>query len=456
MCGVFGVENNKDAANIVFQGLLSLQHRGQESAGIISSDTKNNITRVHRGMGNVSYVFKPEYLAGLNGDIAVGHVRYATGGKSSLENTQPFWFDCKHGRVILAHNGNIANDKQLAFMLQKTGAIFAHSSDSEHIMHMIEREKGDLETALPKALKKLNGAYALILLQGSKMIGVRDPHGIRSLVLGKLGKSYILTSETIAVELLGGKVIKELAPGEIITIQKGKIKKSYIFDKKDKAVCVFEQVYFSMPASRVQGQEVAVSRMAMGAQLARQMKGIKADIAMPVPDSGMFAALGFAKESGIDFEQGLVRNHYMGRSFIMPTQELREHLVKMKLFPIKTSIMGKKIVLVDDSLVRGTTSKKIVKLLKDCGAKEVHLALSAPKVISPCFYGIDTPTKKELMSTRMNEKDIAEFIGAESVTFIKINNMLAAVAGNEQNKKGKCGGYCAACFTGKYPTGLKV
>ncbi|MDR0953201.1 MAG: amidophosphoribosyltransferase [Elusimicrobiota bacterium] len=321
MCGIFGIENKTNAADIVCSGLISLQHRGQESAGIAAYCHQNKFTRAFRGVGTVSAIFKPADVLYLKGNTAIGHVRYATAGKTgTLENVQPFVFDCRHGRIAMAHNGNIANDGEIAKSLQKKGALFAHTSDSEHIMHLIEHEKGSFLEALPKALKKLNGAYALIFMNGNTMIGVRDPNGIRSLVLGKMGNSYILSSETIAIEKLGAKIVRDINPGEIIIIEKGKIKKSFIFDKKEEAVCIFEQVYFSMPASIVNDKAVADARVEMGKALARQMKDIKADIVMPVPESGMFAALGFAQESKLPFELGLVRNHYMGRSFIMPTQ----------------------------------------------------------------------------------------------------------------------------------------
>ncbi|WP_424244576.1 amidophosphoribosyltransferase [Elusimicrobium posterum] len=454
MCGVFGIENHKNASAVVLTGLMSLQHRGQESAGIASYSKEHDWIRLYCGTGYVSYIFKEKDADYLRGTSAVGHVRYATAGRSgTLENVQPFVFECKHGQIALAHNGNIANDKQIADKLQKSGAIFAHSSDSEHIMHLIEREPGNLEGAIPPALKKLNGAFALIFIQGEKMIGVRDPYGIRSLVLGKKGNSYILSSETIAIELCGGKIIRDLAPGEMIVIEKGKIKKSFIYEKKKKeAVCVFEQVYFSMPASVVNDKSVAEARMDMGRALARQMKGIEADVVMPVPESGLYAAMGYAKEAGIPMELGLVRNHYLGRSFIMPTQELRENIVKLKLFPIKEKIEGKRIVLIDDSLVRGTTSKKIVKLLRETGAKEIHFVLSSPKVVSPCFYGIDTPTKQELIAHKMTTEQMRDYMGADSLTFITLDNMKCAAS----SPKKQCTGFCSACFDGKYPTGLKL
>ncbi|MDR0735186.1 MAG: class II glutamine amidotransferase, partial [Elusimicrobiota bacterium] len=303
MCGVFGVENNKNAAQIVFAGLLNLQHRGQEAAGTAVYDPKTKSIRGHVGRGTVLKAFNGAPAA-LGGSCAVGHVRYATSGKAAPQNphqnTQPFIFNTRRGQTALAHNGNIYNDKQLADELRRDGAIFAHTSDSEHIMHLIERQKGPLIRALPAALKKLNGAYALILLENGRLIGARDPYGIRPLVLGRLGKSYILSSESTAVEMCGGKVVRDIAPGEIIVIENGRIKKSFIFERKKRfAPCVFEQVYFASPASRVCGKSVAAARMEMGRALARQMKDIKADFVMPVPDSGIFAALGFAKEAGI-------------------------------------------------------------------------------------------------------------------------------------------------------------
>ncbi|MDR0646377.1 MAG: amidophosphoribosyltransferase [Elusimicrobiota bacterium] len=452
MCGVFGIENNDKAASAVFTGLLNLQHRGQEAAGTAVYNCSSKTLRGCVGAGNVLNVFNNNAAAtAISGNCAIGHVRYATSGKSSLQNAQPFIFNTKSGFIALAHNGNIYNDKQIAARLQKSGAIFAHTSDSEHIMHLVEREKGSLIEALPKALAKINGAYALIFIQDGVMTGVRDPYGIRPLVLGKLGKSYILASESVAIEMSGGEVLRDIAPGEIIAIEKGKIKKSFIFErKKNYAPCIFEQIYFASPASKVCGKTVAKARMEMGKLLARQMKDIKADVVMPVPDSGVFAALGFAKEAKIPFDMGLVRNHYMGRSFITPDQKVRENIVRIKLLPIKEKIKGKRIILIDDSLVRGTTSGKIMRLMKSCGAKEIHFALSAPPVISPCFYGIDTPTKKELIAHNMTTAQIAKFIGASNVNFITLPNLIKAAQGT------KCKTFCAACFSGKYPTGIKI
>jgi amidophosphoribosyltransferase len=450
MCGVFGVENDTDAAQTAFCGLLSLQHRGQEAAGIAVYGGTANSLKSYVGLGNVMEALGPAAMGGIKGSAAVGHVRYATSGKSSLQNAQPFVFNTKSGLVALAHNGNIYNDKELAIVLQKTGAIFAHTSDSEHIMHLIERQNGPLHKALPPALKKLNGAYALIFLKDGVLTGVRDPYGIRPLVLGKKGKSYILASETIALEMCGGTFVREIKPGEIIQIKNGRILHSFIFVKKRPAACVFEQIYFANPASRVCGKSVAAARMALGRALARKLKGIKADFVMPVPDSGMFAALGLAKELNIPFEMGFVRNHYVGRSFIMPDQKVRENIVKIKLLPVKEKIKGKEIIVVDDSLVRGTTARKILALLRECGAKKIHFVLSAPPVISPCFYGINTPTKEELIATQMKQEQIRDYTGADSLTYLDIKDLPSASGDNGRKN------FCAACFDGKYPTGIKL
>ncbi|MBT5987861.1 MAG: amidophosphoribosyltransferase [Elusimicrobiaceae bacterium] len=446
MCGIIGVENNKDSSALAYLGLFSLQHRGQESAGIVAYE-KGKIN-YYRRMGMVQNVFTGDTLNKLHGNTAIGHVRYSTAGKSHEQNAQPFFFKCKKGMVSIAHNGNLTNAKELRKNLEKEGAIFQHSSDTEVIVHLIAREKGSFEKAIEKSLKKVEGAYSLLIVYENKLIAVRDPYGFRPLVLGKKnGKTYMIASETPAIEGMGGKYLRDIKPGEMVVVEKGKLKSHQLEQpKKDLKLCVFEQVYFSRPDSIVLGRSVQQARLSMGKYLAEQMKNVKADMVAPVPDSGMFATLGFAQASGIDFQMALVRNHYVGRSFIKPTQKLREEAVKMKLFPVSGTVKGKDIILIDDSIVRGTTSKKLVKILKEAGARKVHMAISSPPIISPCFYGIDTPNRQELIAGHKTIEEIKKYIGVDSLTYLTKENLIKAAGENKYT------GFCSACFTGKYPT----
>lgn len=447
MCGIFAIENNVDSATLAFAGLITLQHRGEESAGI-TANGDGNTYNTHKAMGLVSQIFKEKVLNNLSGKVAIGHVRYSTHSESSLLNAQPFVYNCIHGNIAVAHNGNITNFEKIKNRLAKSGSIFNHTSDTEIVAHLIAENTGKTTgQIIKKSVQSLEGAFSLVFIHGNQLIGVRDSFGFRPLALGKKDNSYILASETSAIDAIGGKFIRDIKPGEIIVIENGKITESLQFTKKVKEkLCIFEQVYFSRPDSILCGRNIKDARVDMGRYLAQQMKHIKADVVVPVPDTGLFSAQGFSQYSGIDLQIGFIRNHYVGRSFIKPSQKMREITAKLKLFPIKDVINGKRIVLIDDSLVRGTTAQKIVSTLRNAGAKEIHLALSSPAVISPCFYGIDTPIKSKLIAAVKSVEEIKEFLNVDSLTFLDINNMKKA-CGN-----GKPNNFCCACFDGKYPS----
>jgi amidophosphoribosyltransferase len=445
MCGIIGVENNADAATLVAAGLMTLQHRGEESAGISISGNGN--MKSFRSMGLVSRLVNADALNKHEGTAAIGHVRYTTSAKSSLVNAQPFQIECIHGQVAVAHNGNLTNFIKLRDKLLKRGAIFNHTSDTEIFLHLIAMSKGDFPHVVAKSMEEVEGAFSLVVLRDKTLIGARDSLGFRPLALGKLGNSYIIASESAAVEVLGGKYIRDIEPGEIVVIENGKIKKTFFYKKsKKQATCIFEQVYFSRPDSIMFGQSVKEARIKMGTYLAGQMKGVKADIVMPVPDTGYFAALGFSRASGILFETGFVRNHYLGRSFIKPSQNLRDLTARLKLRPIREVVNGKDIVLIDDSIVRGTTSRRIINILKDAGAKKIHFALSCPPIKGSCYYGIDTPLKEHLIAANQSVEEIRKYLGVESLTFLKIDNLINSCKCDKGNA------FCAACFTDKYPT----
>jgi len=446
MGGVIGIAGSSEAAALAQIGLFSVQHRGQESCGIASYDTKDKTFFVHRSNGLVISGFSDETLARLKGNCAIGHVRYPTSGiKSGLHDAQPFIFDTALGDIAIALSGNIINGGAILRHMRKHGTIRQHSAETELIVHLIAQEKKPLEIALKNILPRVEGGFGAVILSKGKLIAFRDKHGIRPLVLGKAGGAYIVSSETSAIEVMGGKYIRDIKPAEMLVIENGRLKSSFYTKPGKMQNCIFEQVYLSRPDAVIRGQSVANARMEMGKCLARQMKGVKADIVMPVPDSGIFAAMGYAKESKLPFEMGLVRNHYMGRSFIKSAQNIREMVVKLKLLPIADIVNGKDIVLVDDSLVRGTTSKKLIKILRGHGARKVHFAVTSPPIIAPCFYGINTPSSKELIACTHTPAQLKEALGADSVTFITIENAAKACGG----KQGP-GGYCSSCFTGKY------
>ncbi|HUR80646.1 MAG TPA: amidophosphoribosyltransferase [Thermoanaerobaculia bacterium] len=443
-CGVFGVLGRADAANLVYLGLYALQHRGQESAGIASVNAEGRIVS-EKEMGYVADVFTQERLARLPGDTAIGHVRYSTAGGSMLCNAQPIVAWTSKGAIAVAHNGNLTNGDELRKQLEAEGAIFNSTADSEVIVHLIARSKaGDVEGALVDALSRVQGAYAIALLTPDRIFAARDPYGFRPLVLGKLEESYAISSETCAFDLIAAETVREIGAGEIIAIERQGVRVVRQARAEREARCIFEHVYFARPDSVVFGNSVADVRQRFGAQLAREHP-VPADIVVPVPDSGVFAALGYALEAGIPFQYGLVRNHYVGRTFIEPKQTIRSFGVKVKLNPVRGLVEGKRIVLIDDSIVRGTTSKKIVRMLKDSGALEVHMRISSPPTSWPCYYGIDTPERTQLIGSSHSTEEIREFIEADSLGYLSEEGMLEAVRKDDDPRSL----YCTACFTGR-------
>ena len=448
MCGIFAVSDSPNAAELSNLGLFALQHRGQESAGIVTAH--NGALVAHTGMGLVSEVMTKAVLEALPGKMAIGHVRYATTGASHLKNAQPLVFKNIHGPVAIAHNGNLTNALEIKAKLEKRGAIFQSSTDSEVIVHLVARAQGPIEDAIIESLRQVEGAYSLLFLTPTQIIAARDPHGFRPLILGQLeNKSYVLASETSALNLVKAKVIREVEPGEILVIEGPKMKSLKPFKAPPRlSRCVFEQVYFARPDSNIFGRNVQAARRELGRALAREMRGMRADIVVPVPDSGVSAALGFSDESKIPFELGLVRSHYVSRTFIKPTQELREVAVELKLAPVHETLRGKRIVLIDDSIVRGTTSRKITKSLREAGVREIHMAISSPPIVSPCYYGIDTPRAGELIANKHTIEEVRKYLEVDSLHYLSVEGMLQAAAGPQ----GDAQGYCTACFTKVYPT----
>jgi len=452
MCGIIGIENNEDAVVLTAAGLLTLQHRGEESVGITLSGKDK--MKTFKYMGLVSKIFDDEILLKkLPATNAIGHVRYTTSSKSSLTNAQPFQITCIHGNISVAHNGNITNFNEIKEMLLRKGAIFSHTSDTEILLHLIAMAKGELTDIIANSIRKLDGAFSLVILRDKTLIGARDKNGFRPLVLGKIGNSYILSSETPAIEVMGGKYVRDIEPGEIIVIENGEIKKSFIYEiSKKKNTCIFEQVYFARPDSTMFGHTVKEARIKMGEYLALQMKDIKADIVMPVPDTGYCAAIGFSRVSNMLFENGLVRNYYVGRSFIKPMQNLRDLIARFKLRPIKEVINGKEIVLIDDSIVRGTTSRRLVNILKEAGARRIHFALSCPPIINSCYYGIDTPSRSNLIAANNSIEEIRKYLDIDTLTFLTLENLIKACSFDDKKNIEEDNNFCTACFTGKYPT----
>ncbi len=441
MCSVIGIFNVPEAAKFAYYGLFSLQHRGQEAAGIASSDGK----RIHisKGRGLVTQVFDERKLSMLTGNSAVGHTRYSTAGEDSVLDAQPIFARYDLGQIAVVHNGNLTNAKLVRKELIKEGAIFQTFMDTENIIHLIARsDKEHLYDRIIEALHVIEGAYSMVILSRSKMFAMRDPYGFRPLVLGRLDSGWVVASETCAFDLIGAEYVRDVRPGELIVFEEGKEPKSIqVFEAKP-AKCIFEFIYFARPDSNVFGKNVYELRKRMGRELAKEYP-VDADMVVPVPDSGVAAAIGYSEESGIPFDLGIIRNHYVGRTFIEPTQEIRDLKVKMKLNPIKNVIKGKRLIVIDDSIVRGTTSKKIVNILKEFGAKEVHMRISAPPTTGPCYYGVDTPTKEELISSKMSVEEIKDYIGADTLAYLSIPGLLRSV-GNDQS-------YCMACFDGNYP-----
>ena len=449
MCGIFGITDHKDSARLTYLSLFALQHRGQESAGIAS--TLNRQMTSHSGMGIASDVFSDQEIEKISGYCAIGHVRYSTTGSSHIKNAQPFVSNTRHGALALAHNGNLTNALQIRKNLEGAGAIFHSSTDSEAILHLLAHNPGSFEESLIESLKIIEGAYSLLILTPDKMIACRDPHGFRPLVLGKLGDSYVVSSETTALSLIKASYVREIEPGEIVFIESGKIRSVKPFSKLPLSRCIFELVYFARPDSVVFEKSVQAVRQSLGRALAREMKGIEADLVIPVPDSGVPAALGFSRESGIPFEIGLVRSHYISRTFIKPNQEMRELAVDLKLSPVSEALKGKKIILVDDSIVRGTTSRKITKSLRISGAKEIHMAITSPPIISACYYGIDTPQSEALIANQRSIEEIKKFLDVDSLRYLSLGAMRQA-SGESGDPDSR--GFCDACFTKNYPTPL--
>jgi amidophosphoribosyltransferase len=450
-CGVFGIFRKEDAAAVVTLGLHAIQHRGQEAAGIVSYDGKQFFNERHVGLIGDTFT-KPSVLARLPGDRSIGHTRYSTTGGEGLRNIQPFFAEFSGGGFAIAHNGNITNAMTIQKELQKRGAIFASTSDSETILHLIAFSKADRIVAkFIDAIKNLEGAYSLVGMSEKKMIGARDPLGIRPLVLGKLDDAHIFASETCALDIIGAEFVRDVQPGEVVVIDNDGIKSHFPFGEKKSRFCIFEYVYFARPDSYIDNRNVYDVRKNIGLELAKE-KPVDADVIVPVPDSGTPAAIGFAQGSGIPFELGIIRNHYVGRTFIQPTDSIRHMGVKLKHNANREMIAGKRVVLVDDSIVRGTTSQKIVQMVRDAGAKEVHMRIASPPTMSPCFYGVDTPEKSKLLASRMPIEDMAAYIKADSLEFLTIDGLYRAV--REPSRNNECPQFCDACFTGEYPTEL--
>jgi len=442
-CGVFGVFNHPEASNLTYLGLYALQHRGQEGAGICSSDGKQMF--LEKSMGLVADIFSEKRLKKLPGYLAIGHNRYSTAGSSVLKNVQPIVANFALGTLALAHNGNLVNAGELRKSLEEDGAIFQSTSDSEVVVHLIAHSKGDnFPDRVIQALKKVSGAFSLLILREKELIAVRDPYGVRPLCIGQVDGAYVVASETCAFDLISAKYIRDVEPGEMVVINEHGITSYKALTSPRKAFCVFEFIYFSRPDSYIfGGQNVNEIRKEFGRQLARESM-TEADLVIPVPDSGVPAALGFSEESKIPFDFGLIRNHYIGRTFIEPKQSIRHFGVKIKLNPVRKLIEGKRIIVIDDSIVRGTTSKKIVKMLRENGgAKEVHLRISSPPTIMPCFYGIDTPTRQELIAATHDVEETRKYVTADSLSYLDIEGLLKIVP-DSQN-------YCSACFDNIYP-----
>jgi len=449
-CGVFGVFGHPEAANLAYLGLYALQHRGQESAGIVSSDGTE--LYLHRAMGEVEEIFQPTVLAELPGSLAIGHTRYSTAGDKALLNAQPIMIDCNKGKVALGHNGNLTNAAEWRRKLEHRGSIFQTNSDTEVIVHLIARSQArNLSGALGDALNQVEGAYSLLVLTQDELYAVRDPRGFRPLVLGRLplpagGEAWLVASETCAFDLLNAQYVREIEPGEMVRISRSGIESIHFAPQKPRQQCIFEHVYFARPDSIIFGRSVNESREALGRVLAREHP-VDADIVVPVPDSGVPAAVGYALESKIPFRMGLIRNHYIGRTFIEPSQAIRNFGVKLKLNPIRGLIEGQRVILVDDSIVRGTTSRKIVRMVREAGAREVHVRISCPPTISPCYYGVDTPTREELIASSNSPEEIRKFLGADSLGYVSLPALRQAVGDTE-------GKFCTSCYTGVYPTDL--
>src|SRR6478609_4638726 len=450
-CGVVAIFSHPEAEKLAYLGLHALQHRGQESAGIVSSDGLTS--RVHKAMGSVADIFTEDVLSKLHGTLAIGHTRYSTAGDSALLNAQPILVQSNKGSIAVAHNGNLVNATAIRARLESQGSIFQTSSDTEVLVHLIALSKEHtLPEAMADALRRVEGAFSLVMISPDRIFAARDPRGFRPLAMGRIHAqgeqrhdTIVFASETCAFDLIGATYEREVKPGELVIVGPEGITSRFYSPVAAQSSCIFEHVYFSRPDSMVFGRPVQASREGLGRQLAREAPA-EADLVVPVPDSGVTAAVGYAAESGIPFRFGLIRNHYVGRTFIEPRQSVRDFGVKLKLNPVRTLLEGKRVVLIDDSIVRGTTSRKIVRMIRNAGAKEVHMRVSCPPTVSPCFYGVDTPSKKELIAANKSVDEIREFIGADSLSYLSLEGMKKACADGEKTT------YCTACYTGVYPT----
>lgn len=442
-CGVFGIYGHPEAARLTYLGLYALQHRGQESCGIVASSGSE--LRLERAMGHVAEAFDQSRLDRLPGASAIGHVRYSTAGEVSIREAQPFLVTCQHGQIAVCHNGNLPFAREERRDLERQGAIFSATSDTEVVLHRVARSQAaSLREAIPEALCDTEGAFSMLFLTLSELIAVRDPRGFRPLALGRLGDAWVVASETCAFDLIDAKYVRDVEPGEMLIIDEKGLRSSHPLTQQRHAMCLFEHVYFARPDSLIYGRSVNESRHKMGRKLALEQPA-DADLVVPVPDSGVAAAIGYAAESGISFRFGLMRNHYVGRTFIEPKQAIRSFGVRIKLNPVRDLIQGRRVILIDDSIVRGTTSKKIVAMVREAGAKEIHVRISCPPTISPCYYGIDTPNKSELIAAQMSVDEICRFIEADSLGYLSMEGMIEAIGISADSA-------CVACWNEKYPT----
>ncbi|HEX9369271.1 MAG TPA: amidophosphoribosyltransferase [Vicinamibacterales bacterium] len=442
---MFGIFGHPEAANLTYLGLYALQHRGQESAGICTADGVK--MRISRAMGHVAEAFDEAALEALPGHIAIGHTRYSTAGESRLLNAQPILIDCAHGQIAIAHNGNLVNAGELRERLVRDGSIFQTSSDTEVVLHLYARSREHtIEDALIESISQIKGAFSFALLTKDRLIAARDPHGFRPLALGKLDGAYIVSSETCAMDLIGATYVRDVEPGELLIISDAGVRSLHPFPPAPLAHCIFEHVYFARPDSYVFGRSVNDVRTQLGRILAEESR-VDADVVSPIPDSGVCGATGFAETSGIPMAMGLIRNHYVGRTFIQPQQAIRHFSVKIKLNPVRSVLEGRRVILIDDSIVRGTTSRKIVKMVRAAGAKEVHMRIACPPTISPCFYGVDTPDRSELIAATHTLEQVRDFIEADSLAYLSLEGLLRAVAPAG-------GSYCTSCYTGVYPVAI--
>jgi amidophosphoribosyltransferase len=446
-CGVFGIWGHPNASEITYYGLHSLQHRGQEGTGMVVTDGEK--LKGLKGEGLVSEIFTSDAMQDMKGKAAIGHVRYATAGGGGYENVQPLLFHSQSGSLALAHNGNLVNATALKHQLETQGSIFQTSSDTEVLAHLIKRSGFALmKDRVKNALTMLKGAYAFLIMTETELMVALDPHGLRPLSIGQLGDAYVIASETCAFDIVGAEFVRDVLPGELVIIDDEGIRSEMYSYNTTKAMCTMEYIYFSRPDSNINGINVHTARKSLGKRLAMEAP-IEADVVTGVPDSSISAAIGYAEASGIPYEMGLIKNRYVGRTFIQPSQSLREQGVKMKLSPVRGVVEGKRVIMVDDSIVRGTTSKRIVRMLKEAGAIEVHVVISSPPIQNPCFYGIDTSTREELIASSHSVEEIRQLIEADSLTFLSVEGMVEAIGRQEE---GETRGSCLACFTGKYPT----